>query len=428
MKKLFILSLTILCSIGIAAAQTGLYVPTNNTAKKGSANTRTSKKQETGFPKHPETFFMLVNYTPGDSTYRTADLDIFDSAYNIAFDRENPMFYTITVEAYSDPSGDDSVNLARANSVAKYFAQRCHAPFPIRYAVNTIHCSCHGDTTELLRYEVPTKVYTYDYNELPESRRTLNGNLSLRSSVLVTFRNNPDECLGYGRGCYLPGQDTTIRGYYTQISMGKGMVYSVSNTMDTCPDPLCITMEEHLEYKDVVERYHLIPHRKQILIQAGYVVIHSNFNRKFDECVNPLIDSILVQFPANQVQWDNKLRIFAKKWTEKGPEYKALSTKKIKGPKGTDQITMQAAINAAQFDTLYLGKRIQPEEVKDYLYEVKTDKEEGTITIDGHYYKAYRVGNHGEYEMKKALKQLMRIVEEQEEFEYQPAKADDELE
>ena len=88
-------------------------------------------------------------------------------------------------------------------------------------------------------------------------------------------------------------------------------------------------------------------------------------------------------------------------------------------------ITMQAAISPAQFDTIYLGKRIQPEEIKDYLYEVKTNMEEGTVTFDGKYYKAYRMGNHGDYEIKKQLKALMRIVEEQEEFEETPSLNED---
>ncbi|MCQ2297944.1 MAG: hypothetical protein MJZ51_04915 [Bacteroidales bacterium] len=417
MKKIITLSLITLFTIGFAMAQTGLYVPASNAKKKTSTSSK-NKAQEPSFPKHPETFYMLVKYTPGDTTYHTSDLDVLDSAYSIAFaDRSNPMMYTMTIESYSDADGNEEVSQSRANMVAKYFSARCHAPFPIRYASNRIHCSCHGDTTEILRYEVPTTTFTYNYSQLPESRRLLNGNIRLEGSVLVTFRNNPDECLGYGRGCFLPGQDTTIRGYYTSLQMNKGSVYAVDNTMDTCPPALNINIEEHLDYKKVVERYALIPHRKQILLQVGYVVLHSNFNRAWDECDAPLVDSIFIQFPANQTQWDNKLRIFAKKYTEKGPEFKSLSTKKIKGPKGSDMITMQAAISPAQFDTIYLGKRIQPEEIKDYLYEVKTNMEEGTITLDGKYYKAYKIGNHGEYEIKKPLRALMRIVEEQEEFD-----------
>ena len=418
MKK--ILSIVILALLlGEVYAQSGLYLPA---VKKGR---KTSKVQ--AFPKHPETFYMLMYYTPGDSNYRTADLDIFDSAYNIAFDRTNPYMYSMKVEAYSDGSGDDSVNIARANAAAKYFAARSHAPFPIRYATNQIHCDCMGDTTEVLRFEVPVSVHTYDYNELPESRRVLNGSLPLKSAVLITFRNNPDDCLGYGRGCYLPSVDTTIKGYYTSLEIPKGVVYSVDNTMDSCPDPLDIKIEEHLDHREIVERYSLIPHRRQIILQVGYVVLHSNFNREFGECVNELPDSVYIKFPAVQEQWDNKLRIFAKKMGSRGPEYKALSTRRIKGPKGSSQITMQAAINAAQFDTIYLGKRIQPEEIKSYLYEVKTNLEEGTVTINNKFYKAYRLDNHGEYEIKKPLRVLMHIAEEQEEFEEEiPVKEDPE--
>lgn len=425
MKKIVTLALIFMTTIGFAVAQSGIYLPTTSTKKKSS----TAKSNQEPAPKYPSTFYMLVNYAPGDSNYRTSDLDVFDSAYSIAFaDRSNPMMYTMTIESYSDADGNEEVSRARAERVARYFSARCHAPFPIRYASNPIHCSCHGDTTEILRYEVPTTTFTYNYGQLPESRRLLNGSIPLKGSVLVTFRNNPDECLGYGRGCYLPGQDTTIRGYYTALQMAKGAVYAVSNTMDTCPPALDIKIEEHLDYRQVVEQYALIPHRKQVLLQVGYVVLHSNFNRAWDECEAPLVDSIFIQFPANQTQWDNKLRIFAKKYTEKGAEYKSLSTKKIKGPKGSDMITMQAAISPAQFDTIYLGKKIQPEEIKDYLYEVKTNMEEGTVTYDGKYYKAYRVGNHGEYEIKKQLRYLMRIVEEQEEIEETPILDSEELE
>lgn len=425
MKKILSLSLITLITIGFAMAQSGLYVPATN-AKKKTTSSAKSKTQEPSFPKHPETFYMLVRYAPGDTNYHTSDLDVFDSAYTIAFsDRSNPMMYTMAIESYSDADGNEEIARSRAETVGRYFAGRCHAPFPIRYAANPIHCSCHGDTTETIRYEVPTTTFTYNYGQLPESRRMLNGNIALKGSVLVTFRNNPDECLGFARGCYLPGQDTTIRGYYTALQMEKGSVYAVTNTMDTCPPALDIKIEEHLDYRQVVERYTLIPHRKQVLLQVGYVVLHSNFNREWDECDAPLVDSIFIQFPATQTQWDNKLRIFAKKHTEKGAEYKSLSTKKIKGPKGSEMITMQAAISPAQFDTIYLGKRIQPEEIKDYLYEVKTNMEEGTVTFDGKYYKAYRMGNHGDYEIKKQLKALMRIVEEQEEFEETPSLNED---
>ena len=91
-------------------------------------------------------------------------------------------------------------------------------------------------------------------------------------------------------------------------------------------------------------------------------------------------------------------------------EYKALTTKKMPSKVS---LNVQAAINAMQFDTIFLGKRIQPNELNDYFYECKTDMESGSFTVDGKHYKAYRLDKHGDYEIKKPLRALMRIVEEE---------------
>ncbi len=95
-------------------------------------------------------------------------------------------------------------------------------------------------------------------------------------------------------------------------------------------------------------------------------------------------------------------------------EYKALSTRKTPG-KGS--LSMQANINISQLDTVYLGLRIQPSDVKDYFYPVAGPAEAAAFEVDGRYYVAYRVGRQGRYEMKKALRQLFRITPEQEEEE-----------
>ena len=403
-------------------AQSGLYLPQSSKGKK------TTKAQP--WPEYPETFHLLLYFTPGDSNYTINNIDLLDSAYNIAFDRKNPNFYTMTIEGYSDPNqGDDHINHARVEAVNNYFSMRSsHSNFAIRYANNPIHCSCHGDSSEVVRFEVPTTLCFYDSDQLPESRRTLNGEKRLQGAVLVTFKNNPDECLGFSRGCYLPGEDSLIRGYYATMFLPKGSVYSVSNTKDDCPEPLQIKIDEHLDYKNIIERYFLVPHPKQIILQTGYIVIHSNFNRTADECQMELPDSVFVRFPATQEQWDNKLKIIAKCHSEKGDFYKQLPTKKLPS-KIKSAITIQAGINPTQFDTIFLGKRIKPEELKTYFYEVPTDKEEGTFTYDGHYYKAFTVNKHGEYEIKKALKALFRIIEEEEEeFEDLPNDGDEIIE
>lgn len=397
MKRIF-LFLALCLAMDIAVAQTGIYIPSAKPVK----NMQLAMQE-------PEVFCLLVQYDANDSTYSIGDLDMMDSAYNVAFRYDNPKLYSMVIEGYGD--ANEALTQLRVDAIYNYFSQRCHSAFPIRYATNKIHCSCNGDTTELLRYEVPVDRRTYNCADLPESRRTFNKTIQLNNCVLVTFKNNPDECIGMARGCYVPNQDTTIHGYYASVHMRRGALQYVTNTKDTCPSAT-FSIEEHLDYKEILDRYSLVPNKKQIILQVGYVVLRSNMKRAYEECSQELADSIFVRFPVTQEQWDNKLRIFGKKYSEKGVEYKALATKKVAGK---ISINIQAGINVTQIDTLYLGKRIKEEEIGDYFFEVKNNIEQGVFTINGKHYKAYKIDKHGEWEIKKGLRSLLRIIEDQDE-------------
>lgn len=415
-RKIFaaLLLLALLTAGSTVCAQTGIYIPSAKPIKNMKAAMV-----------NPETFCLLLQYSGSDSTYSINDLDILDSVYNIAFDKNNPRLYQMIIEGYG--GADEALTRSRVDVVYRYFAYRSHAPFPIRYASNPIRCSCQGDTIEQLRYEVPVERRFYNTAELPASRTTFNQNIKLNNCILITFKDNPDECIGPSRGCFIPAQDSTIRGYYASVFMKKGALYSVANTKDSCPANVQFNIEEHLDWKEVVEHYFLVPHKKQIIVQVGYIVLHSSINREYGECTQELPDSIFVRFPVTAEQWANKVRIFGKKYSEKGVFFKGLSTKKVPSK---ISINIQTGINATQLDTLFLGKRIQPDELKNYFYEVDTDMEEGSFQADGKYWKAYRLDKHGDYEIKKSLRQLMRIVEEApEEVEDKPVDkryADDE--
>ena len=389
---------------GLASAQTGIYIP----------SAKPIKNMQKAMV-HPEKFCLLINYSGSSADYTVNDLDWLDSVYRVAFaDRSNPRLYAITIEGYSN---SESLSQERVDRVYNYFANRCYAPFPIRYATNPIHCTCHGDTVETVRYEVPVDRKAYNVKDLPESRRTFNKNISLDNCVLISLSHDPDACLGAARGCAVPSVDSTIRGYYASVFMKRGALYNVTNTKDSCPSDVSFSIEEHLDYKPIVEEYFLVPHRKQYIVQVGYVVLHSSINRNYGECTGVLPDSIYVRFPVTQEQLDNKIRIFGKKYSEKGVEYKALTTKKIPSKVS---LNIQAAINVMQLDTIFLGKRIQPNELSDYFYECKTDMEDGSFKAEGKHWKAYRLDKHGEYEIKKSLRALMRIVEDEvEEIEEQ---------
>lgn len=407
MRRVLFFSL-LLTGFAAGAQPSGLHIPTAKPLK---------PKELAAAWHYPETFCLLLSFDAGDSAYRVSDLDLLDSAYAIAFDKESPRFYTMTIEGYAR-SGEEELMQARVASIYRYFTMRGHEVLPVRYAYNPIHCSCHGDTVELLRYEVPVNRQVYDCADLTESRKMLNKTIPLEGNLLVTFRHNPVECIGGSQGCFLPQQDSTLRSYYTQLILKKGSIYAVSDTRDECPPPVEISIEEHLDCIALMEKYFLVPHRRQIILPVGYVVLHSSFNRKGDECSQELPDSILIRFPVTEEQMEAKLRIFAKCQTSKGMEYKALPTKKIKGG---PVLMIQAALNATQFDTIFLARRIQPEELFNYLFNADGPNEQGAVTVveehEEYFYKPFRVNRKGEYEYKKAFRALLRFPQEDEESE-----------
>lgn len=397
--KCCILCLTaLLCTLPLAA-QSGLYVPS-------AKPIRDMQKALT----NPEVFQLLLTSHGKDATYSVADLDLLDSTYSIAFSQDNPMLYTMVIEGYGGQ--DEELTRQRVDAVYRYFSMRCHANFPIRYVRNPIHCSCKGDTVEVLRYEVPVATAVYNYDELPESRRLLNKSIDLNNSVVVTFHNDPDECVGSARGCYIPREDSTVYGYYASLLLTKGSVYSVENTKDTCPSGLDIKIDDYLNYKTVVERYSLIPHRKQILAQAGYIVVSGHWPVVADSCTEAQKDSIFVRIPVTQEQLDAKLKFFAKVKTSRGMEYKQLPTRKVPG-KG--ELAIQAPVNITQLDTIYLGKRIQEKEVSKYFYEVESATEASAFAIGKRFYVASKPDKDGRPMLKKPLRQLFRIIPDQEE-------------
>ena len=391
-----------------AVAQTGLYVP----AKGPVRNMQKALH-------NPEVFYLLLCYEGSAPTYSVSDLDLLDSAYRIAFDIYNPMYYTMAVEAYGD--GNEALGKERVDGVYRYFAMRGGQRFPVRVARNNIHCSCMGDTVETLRFEVPVATAVYNAAELPESRRLLNKSIALQNCVLVTFRNDPDECVGTARGCYVPAEDSIVRGYYASLSLAKGSVRAVDNTKDTCPSGLEITVEDHLDYRKVVEQYSLVPHRKQLIVQAGYIVIKSNWAQAIDSCTQPQKDSIFVRIPATPEQVAAKLKFFAKVKGKRGEEYRQLPTRKLPG---RAELMLQAPINATQFDTIYVGKRIQEGELGRYFYSVDGPTEAAAFKVGDRYWVAYRVGKGGQYELKKHLMELFRVVPEQEEEELPETSSD----
>lgn len=409
MKKKVLLGILATLCVVCTYAQSAIYYPNIKTLKPSA---------ETGLLE-PESFVLLLEYPQGQPSYNIEDIDLLDSVYRIAFSRTNPKMYTFVIEGYGTAADQDLVK-SRVDGVYNYFTGRCDAQFMIRIAPNPISSSCSGDSVEMVRYEVPTDRKYYDIAELPQSKQVFNKK-PLLDKVKITIANNPKACVGDFEGCSVPSKDSIIRSYYSSVTLAKGSLLRIKNTKDKCPDDVEFSIEEHLNYREILDKYFLVPHKRQIIIQTGFIVLHSNYKREYNECSQPLPDSIFVTFPVTQDQLENKIRIFAKKYTDNGAEYKGLPTKKLPSKVS---LSVQARIDPTQIDTIFLGKRIKVEEADDYFYKVKTDAEEGTITIGDKYYKPYRIDKEGNYELKKPLRALFRMENDAEEEEIEESKID----
>lgn len=80
---------------------------------------------------------------------------------------------------------------------------------------------------------------------------------------------------------------------------------------------------------------------------------------------------------------------------------------------------IQGALNPTQFDTVFIAKRITEDEVSKYLFPADSPTEQGAVTItvkgEERYYKPFRINNKGEYEFRKLFRNMLRIIDEEEE-------------
>ena len=189
-------------------------------------------------------------------------------------------------------------------------------------------------------------------------------------------------------------------------------MHEVRNTKDTCPQDFVIQINDHLDYKTLIEHYTLVPHRKQIIVSAGYIAFGGNARKEFDECNEPQKDSLFIRIPATEQQLASKLKFWGKVKTSRGVEYKALPTRKLPG-KG--MLVLQAPMNATMLDTIYLGKKIDEKELGKYFYEVNNPHQTSAFAVGNRFFVAYSVDKHGAYQLKEPLRNLFRIIPEQEE-------------
>jgi hypothetical protein len=385
--------------------------------KKKTAN----KKDQVPVDPYPDRMEAYICFEPASAYYTEAGLDILDSIYSIAFDKANNKFYKMTIEAYDDaePVNELTASLARDRAVMifNYFSSREESEFIIKRTPSTYTHSCSGEMPYFIKYKMPFEFKWVNLYKKSEEERMNNG-ISLVGKVHLVIENDPEGCLGEYFDYYYPSQDSVLSGNHASVTIPKGALESITHTKDTIEYTCNISYKEYLNFEDLTNNYHLIPHKKQFLVNGGYIVIDAEHQPDYHSCQNKesFLPIVKVRVPIELHQNDARLKFYAKVYDNKGKAYyKSIPTKKEKD-KETKLQTLTVDLNVFQLDTIYIGKKIEEEELSDYFYSAK-EGEPGAFPLLGGWLKPYKLNKKGQYVIKKQMQMVLRkpigeIIEE----------------
>ena len=429
-KALLYLFLTLLGS-GIIAQPTppkssGKPINTSNSAKTQQQSTcsqiilpqgskqrtqRSVKIEKT----YPERFEAFICFNKGEATYTEEALNVLDSVYKIAFDKDNGKFYKITIIGYddSDPITEKNALLARERTVTvfHYFSEREETEYIIRRTPSKFYNSCSGETECIIKYKMPFDFKWINLNSKSVSERTLNG-VDLTSKAYILIENDPDECLGKFNDYYYPSQDTTlVSRNLSMLKMPKGALESITHTKDTINSDMTLKFDEVISFEDLTRNYNLVPHKRQYIINAGYFVIKSNHQPSYENCTlkDNFTQNITIRLPLEMQQNDARLKFYAKTYKPNGNgawDYKTVTTTKEKD-KETKLEAIVGSFSAFQLDTIYVGKKVDEKEMSNYFYPAK-EGEPGAFQAMGGWLKPYKLDKRGSIVMKKDMEMILR--------------------
>lgn len=361
---------------------------------------------------YPARIDALICFEPMQDRFLLDALYSLDSIYNMVFKNNTDRFYKITIVGYDDgdPISEESSKLARqrAVSVFNYFSSREETEYIVKTTASSYFNSCKGNVDCFIRYKVPFDFKWINLFKKSEQERMFN-NVSLKSKCHIIVEEDSEACLGEFFDYYVPGRDTTLFGEIAKIKFHKGSIDKTLHTKDTLKYHCTITFKECLSFENLTSNYHMVPHRKQRIINAGYFVINCPQKPDFKECVNPknYPDSIFITVPLEEHQTKGNLKFYAKQLNNKGElEYKMIPTKRERD-KETKTTFLVGTLNAFQCDTVYLGRRVPEDEMDDYFYPSR-EGEPGAFYLEDVWIKPYRLNKRGEMEMKKKMIPLLR--------------------
>lgn len=374
-------------------------------------NTQQNNKKTTNdlFPSRVEAY---ICFDKGSTYYTKGGLNTLDSLYMIAFNKQNNRFYKMTITGYDDADqiNEQNASLARERAVMvfKYFASREETEYIIKRTPSTYTQSCKGEVPYYIKYKMPFDFKWVNLYNLSAAERQEN-DISLVGKVHIIIEDDPEGCLGEYYNYDYPDIDTTLSGNNASVLIPKGSLEYIHHTKDTIAYSCDIKYKEVMSFEDLTSNYMLVPHKKQYIVNAGYIVVQPSHKPDYTKCndVEAFQPVIKIDVPIETQQNEARLKFYAKDYKPDGTYiYKAVATKAIKN-KETKEQTLEAYINAFQLDTIFIGKKIEDKEMSDYFYPAK-EGEPGAFQAMGGWLKPYKLSKKGTYVIKKSMETILR--------------------
>lgn len=361
----------------------------------------------------PSTLECYIDFDKGSSYYTKQGLNTLDSIYTIVFNKDNNRFYKMTITGYDDaePVSEETANLARnrAVTVFKYFSSREETEYIIKRTPSYYISSCEGRKEYYIKYKMP---FDFRWINLANENNSdnYNNNVDLKSKVHILVEEDQEDCLGEFYDYDYPAKDTVMKGSHSIATMPKGSIAYVHHTKDTVKDEFSVSYKDVMSFEALTDNYFLVPHKKQYIINAGYVVIHPSFMPDYSSCAEQADTAgrnIKIEVYLEEQQRSAGLKFYGKTYKPNGEiVYKALKTVKRKD-KQTGEMWLECFVEPKQLDTVFLGKKIEPKEMSDYFYSAGSD-DTGSFESMGGWLRCYKLDKQGSMVIKDKMKAILR--------------------
>ncbi|MBQ7984433.1 MAG: hypothetical protein IJ250_02215 [Bacteroidales bacterium] len=374
-----------------------------------SANAQKKKKTTERFPAKLETY---ITFDKASAYYTKEGLNNLDSIYMIAFSKDNNRFYKMTITGYDDgePVTEQTSSLARQRAVMvfKYFASREETEYIIKRTPSYYISSCDGQKEYYIKYKMPFDFRWINLDGNEEAVKEHEG-IDLRGKVHIYVEEDAEDCLGAFYDYDYPSTDTVINGTYSKVLMPKGSIAYIHHTKDTVNMDFTAKYEEVMGFDALTSKYFLVPHKKQYIINAGYMVLTPNYKPDYSTCVNEDTAgrSIKIEVFLEKQQQAANLKFFGKTYKPDGTwQYKALKTLKRKD-KETGDMWITCEIWPNQLDTVFIGKKVEEKEMSDYFYSASSE-DNGSFEAMGGWLRCYKLDRNGKMVIKDKMQAVLR--------------------